>query len=99
MDAPAKRRRGRRGGENAGLELAGQAQHPEEGAGALGALEVVQEEVFGNGRVAAKGGGLVNPSLGSDSAFGRNGEGFLQDANAVAIFERELGRGVRLVFC
>jgi hypothetical protein len=76
MDATAKRRRGRRGGENAGLELAGQAQHPEEGAGELGALEVVKEEVFGNGRLAVEGAGLVIPSLGGDFAFGRDGEGF-----------------------
>jgi hypothetical protein len=90
MDAPAKRRRRCRGSENAGLEFTGQAQHPEEGARALGALKVVQEEVFGNRRVALEGARLINPSLSGDFAFGRYGEGFLQDANAVAIFEREL---------
>jgi hypothetical protein len=50
----------------------------------------VQEEVFGNRRVALEGARLINPSLSGDFAFGRYGEGFLQDANAVAIFEREL---------
>jgi len=93
MDAPAKCRWGRRGGKDAGLELARQAQHPEEGARELGALKVVQEEVFSNGWVAFEGAGLVNPSLGVDFAFRWYGEGFLQDANTVAVFERELGRG------